>query len=76
MNFVFDLLSYLGLGTPLKRFIFGAMSGHLYQMLFRPSISYTEYNQAKPFILFDSKGTFIPWWSWSLGAGTILALFL
>lgn len=76
MNFFESALVHLGLGTPLKRFIFGAMSGHLYQMLFRPSISYTEYNQSKPFILFDSNGTFMPWWAWSLGAGSVLALFL
>lgn len=76
MNFIESALVFLGLGTPIRRFVFGLMSGHLYQMLFRPKISYTEYNQAKPFILFDSKGTFMPWWAWSLGAGSVLALFL
>lgn len=76
MNFIFNFLDYIGLGTPTKRFIFGAISGHLYQMLYRPSISYTEYNQAKPFILFDSRGTIMPWWAWSIGSGALMAVFL
>ena len=76
MNFIENILVHLGLGSPLKRFIFGAITGHLYQMLFRPSISYIEHNIPKPFILFDSRGTIMPWWAWSIGSGSALALFL
>ena len=76
MDFFYNILVHLGLGTPTKRFVFGAIVGHLYQMLYRPSISYIEYDRPKPFILFDSRGTFMPWWAWSIGFGSVLALFL
>jgi len=74
--FLFDVLVFLGMETPLKRFFVGFTGGFLYQYMLRPRVSYYEHNKAKPFILTDRNGTFVPWWSWPLIGGGALALFL
>ena len=62
----------LGLGSPWKRLILGALVGFGGQLLLKPSISYKRDGTAKSF----PQETLLPWYAVAIIPGLVFALFL
>lgn len=68
-------MNLLGLESPFRRFIFGALCGTSFLFIVKPRISVNQDNTYKSF-LFGENSTFFPWWAWIILPALSLSLFL